>query len=95
MPMWQTMTGKWIRKYWLWILGVLALIVLGAVSGWKLAALLGVGGIARGVGKALGNAQKRREAEAQRLEQERQSLEDRARETDAMIDDYYRKKRGG
>ncbi len=92
--MWQTMTGKWIRKYWLWILGVLALIVLGAVSGWKLAALLGVGGIAGGVGKALGNAQKRREAEAQRLEQERQSLEDRAHDTDQMVEKYYRR-RGG
>jgi hypothetical protein len=93
--MWQTMTGKWIRKYWLWILGVLALIVLGAVSGWKLAALLGVGGVAGSAGKALGEAQKRREIEARQLERERQSLEDRAKDTDQMIDDYYRRKRGG
>lgn len=96
--MWQTMMtviGKWIRKYWLWVFAVLALIILGVVSGWKLAALLGVGGIAGGAGKALNESQKQREKEAQQLKQERQSLEDRARGTDAMIDDYYRKKRGG
>lgn len=70
------------------------ILILGAVAGWRLAVLLGIGGIAGGAGKALGETQ-RRAIEGQQLKQERQSLEDRAKETDAMIDDYYRKKRGG
>lgn len=93
--MWQTMIGNWIRKYWPWIVGVLILFIIGAVAGWRLAALLGAGGVVGGAGKALGETQKQREKEAQQLEQERKALEDKAKETDAMIDDYYRKKRGG
>jgi len=89
------MIAGWIRKYWLWIVGVLALFIVGAIAGWRLAALLGAGGVAGSAGKALGEAQKRREIEARQLERERQSLEDRAKDTDQMIDDYYRRKRGG
>ena len=80
-----------IRKWWPWILGAVILVICGMIAGWKLAGLLTLG-LGGGVAaKQLGVFG----AGGCRLEQERQSLEDRARETDAMIDDYYRKKRGG
>lgn len=92
--LWTMITG-WLCEHWLWVLGLVALLIVGIVAGWRLAALLGVGGIAGSAGKVIGEVQKRREIEGRRLDQERHELKERAKETDAMIDNYYRKKRGG
>ena len=75
-------------------MGALALIILGVTLGWRLAALLGVGAAGGSAASVLIEAQRRREVEAQRLRMERQALEDRAKQTDQMINDYY-KHRGG
>ncbi len=79
--MWTIITG-WIRKYWIWIVGILALIIIGAVTGWRLAGILGAGGIVGGAASQYGR----------QLEKERKKLEERARTTDQMIDDYYKRK---
>lgn len=85
---------SWARKNWLWIVLALVLIAVGMRWGWKLAAKLG-GVIAVGGGaKQLQGRQKEREAEGQRLEKERQDFRDEAKETDQMIDSYYKRKGG-
>lgn len=85
----------WIRRHWLWLVIALALLAVGLIWGWKLAAKLGgtiaVGG---GTAKQLTGRQKEREAEGKRLEKERQNLQEEAKDTDAMINRYYRQ-RGG
>lgn len=91
--MWATITG-WIRRHWLWILGALVLVIIGARLGWRLAALLGVGATAGGGAKQLQSRQKEREVAGKRLEKERQDLQEEAAETDGMINDYYRRKGG-
>lgn len=87
--------ASWARKNWLWIALAVALIAVGVRWGWKLAAKLGgtiaVGG---GAAKQLQGRQKRREAEGQRLDQERHDLQEEAAETDGLINDYYKRKGG-
>lgn len=79
-----------IRKWWPWILGAV-ILVSGMIAGWKLAGLLTLG-LGGGVAaKQLGVFG----AGGCRLEQERQSLEERAKATDQMINDYYKRKTGG
>ena len=85
----------WIRRHWLWLVIALALLAVGLIWGWKLAAKLGgtiaVGG---GTAKQLTGRQGQREAEGRRLKQERHDLRGEAAETDQMIDNYYRRKGG-
>lgn len=87
--------ATWARKNWPWIALAVALIAVGMRWGWKLAAKLGgtiaVGG---GAAKQLQGRQKGREAEGQRLDRERQDLREEAKQTDQMIDAYYRRKGG-
>ena len=80
-----------IRRYWQQILLLIAVLIAGMVWGWKLAAVLG--GVLAGGNKALEDGRKRREEEARRLEEEQKNLEDRIRETDRIMDDYYRRRR--
>ena len=86
---------SWARKNWLWLALALVLIVVGMRWGWKLAAKLGgtiaVGG---GAAKQLQGRQKEREAEGRKLDQKRQDLQDEAKKTDSMINDYYKRKGG-
>lgn len=84
--------ATWARKNWLWIIGTLTLIVVGILSGWRLAALLGVGAATGGAAKSLGENQKRREAEARELEQRYQDLAGEAKKTDQMYEDYKRRR---
>jgi len=75
----------------------LALLIVGIVCGWRWALVLagGTGGAAAGgAAKQLTERQKEREAEGKRLEQERQDLREEAKQTDQMIDAYYRRKGG-
>lgn len=89
--MWDPIKN-WARKNWLWIVGALALIVIGGVSGWRLAALLGVGAAMGGAANSLGENQKRREEEARELEERRSDLEAEAKKTDQMYEDYRRRR---
>jgi hypothetical protein len=91
--MWVTITG-WIRRHWLWILGAIVLIIIGVRLGWGLAVLLGAGATTGGAASTLTERQKQREAEGQRLDRERQDLREEAKQTDQMIDAYYRRKGG-
>jgi hypothetical protein len=75
-------------------LGALVLIAVGMLAGWKLAGLLGIGLAGGSAEKQLEGNQRRRETEGKRLEQERQELQEEAKDTDAMINRYYRQ-RGG
>jgi hypothetical protein len=75
-------------------LGALVLIAVGMLAGWKLAGLLGIGLAGGSAAKQLEGNQRRRETEGKRLEQERQELQEEAKDTDAMINRYYRQ-RGG
>ena len=70
------------------------LIAVGMLAGWKLAGLLGIGLAGGSAAKQLEGNQRRRETEGKRLEQERQELQEEAKDTDAMINRYYRQ-RGG
>lgn len=90
----QGTAWPWIRGHWLWIAGAITLVVIGIRWGWRLAALLGVGGTTGGAASALGDNQRRREAEGQQLDARRQDLEGRAKETGQMIDAYYKNKGG-
>jgi len=94
MAMWNWVLA-WIRRHWLWLVIALALLAVGLIWGWKLAAKLGgtiaVGG---GTAKQLTGRQGQREAEGRRLKQERHDLRGEAAETDQMIDNYYRRKGG-
>jgi len=75
-------------------LGALVLIAVGMLAGWKLAGLLGIGLAGGSAAKQLEGNQRRRETEGKRLEQERQDLREEAKQTDQMIDAYYRRKGG-
>jgi len=84
----------WLCRWWPWLLGALVLIAVGMLAGWKLAGLLGIGLAGGSAAKQLEGNQRRRETEGKRLEQERQELQEEAKDTDAMINRYYRQ-RGG
>jgi len=75
-------------------LGALVLIAVGMLAGWKLAGLLGIGLAGGSAAKQLEGNQRRRETEGKRLEQDRKDLQSEAKKTDAMIDNYYRRKGG-
>ena len=70
------------------------LIAVGMLAGWKLAGLLGIGLAGGSAAKQLEGNQRRRETEGKRLEQDRKDLQSEAKKTDAMIDQYYRRKGG-
>ena len=70
------------------------LIAVGMLAGWKLAGLLGIGLAGGSAAKQLEGNQRRRETEGKRLEQDRKDLQSEAKKTDAMIDNYYRRKGG-
>lgn len=92
--MW-TRLKTWLRTNGIWLVPVLiAVLYLGIRVGWWLAGILGGGAAAGGAVKAITDSQRRREAEGQRLDQERHDLQEEAAETDGMINDYYRR-RGG
>lgn len=85
----------WLKTNWIWLVPVVIVVLyLGIRVGWWLAGILGGGAAAGGAVKAITDNQRRREAEGQRLDQERQDIENSAKETDAMIDNYYRRKGG-
>ena len=75
-------------------MGALVLIAVGMLAGWKLAGLLGIGLAGGSAAKQLEGNQRRRETEGKRLEQDRKDLQSEAKKTDAMIDQYYRRKGG-
>lgn len=84
----------WLTKAWPWLLGALLLILCGMFAGWKLAGLLGIGLAGGGAATQLEGNQRRREAEGKRLDQERHDLQGKIKETDNMINDYYKQKGG-
>lgn len=84
----------WLCRWWPWLLGALVLIAVGMLAGWKLAGLLGIGLAGGSAAKQLEGNQRRRETEGKRLEQDRKDLQSEAKKTDAMIDQYYRRKGG-
>ena len=84
----------WLCRWWPWLLGALVLIAVGMLAGWKLAGLLGIGLAGGSAAKQLEGNQRRRETEGKRLEQDRKDLQSEAKNTDAMVDSYY-KRRGG
>lgn len=50
--MWSKVVGwakgkvwPWIRAHWMWIAGAVVLVIIGLRWGWKLAAILGGGGV--------------------------------------------------
>ena len=89
---------EWVRRYRWWLIAAATVIVLaiGGWIGWKWAlAVFGVAGAgAGGAVKQIIERQEERETEGKRLEQERQELQEEAKDTDAMINRYYRQ-RGG
>jgi len=92
--MW-TRLKTWLKVNWIWLVPVaIVVLYLGIRVGWWLAGILGGGAAAGGAVKALTENQKRREAEGRKLEQERADLQSEAKKTDAMIDQYYRRKGG-
>ncbi len=90
--MWSKVVGwaknkawPWIRAHWMWIAGAVVLVVVGIRWGWKLAAILGGGGVLVDSTRALSNRaveqarqtvadtlenKKRRQAEAERIRKE-------------------------
>ena len=90
--MW-TRLKTWLRINWIWLVPVvIAVLYLGIRVGWWLAGILGGGAAAGGAVKALGENQKRREAEARELEQRYQDLVGEAKKTDQMYEDYKRRR---
>lgn len=87
--MWSKVVGwakgkvwPWMRAHWMWIAGAVVLVIIGLRWGWKLAAILGGGGVLVDSTRALSNRaveqahqtvadtlenKKRRQAEAERI----------------------------
>lgn len=91
----------WIRRNWHWLLLALLVLVLGMVLGWRLAVLLALGVAGGKAGQSihdarrqLDEAQRMREAQGEEIRGVREELERRAKETDEMINQYYRQKGG-
>ncbi len=85
----------WIRANWTWLALLVAVLLLGIWSGWKLAVALGIGLVSGGAATRLDDNHKERAAQGAELERQRQDLDKRKEQTDQMIDDYFRGKGGG
>lgn len=85
----------WLKTNWIWLVPVVIVVLyLGIRVGWWLAGILGGGAAAGGAVKAITDNQRRRGTEGKRLEQDRKDLQSEAKNTDAMIDQYYQRKGG-